>query len=111
MAWCPWHGVCTLSFGFSAVTYSGPWPREIGRNATSRLFLFHVFFLVVLFFFFPPRKTKQSEKQVEPIRLGMRYFTGFPWDILFVLWCWEADKLKCCSREMELEERDELATC
>lgn len=58
MAWCPWHGVCTLSFGFSAVTSSGPWPREIGRNATSRLFLFRVlfFFCCVVFLFFPPVK-------------------------------------------------------
>lgn len=74
-------------------------------------FVYYFFFLLCCFSFFSPCKTKQSEKQVEPIRLGTGYFTGLPWDILFVLWCWEADELKCCSREMELEERDELANC
>lgn len=58
MALCPWHGVCTLSFIFSAVTSSGPGPQEIGRNATSRLLLFSVFFCVV-FLFFPPVKQKK----------------------------------------------------
>lgn len=44
-------------------------------------------------------KTEQDNKQVEPISLGVGYFTGLLWDFLSALWCWEAEELKYCSRE------------
>lgn len=44
-------------------------------------------------------KTEQDNKQVEPVSLGVGYFTGLLWDFLFALWCWEAQELKYCSRE------------
>lgn len=52
---------------------------------------------VVGFHFF--LKTEQDNKQVEPISLGVGYFTGLLWVFLFALWCWEAQELKYCSRE------------
>ena len=74
---------------FSTVTFSGPGPWEIGRGASSCWVW--VFFL----------KTEQDKKQVEPVSLGVGYFTSLLRDFLFALRCWEADKLKYCSREAE----------
>lgn len=62
---------------------------------------------VVEFSFFL-KKTEQDKKQVEPISLGVGFFTGLLWDFLFALWCWEADELKYCSRETEKSWGDEM---
>lgn len=53
-------------------------------------------------------KTEQDKKQVEPISLGVGYFTGLLRDFLFALWCWEAGELKYCSRETEKSWGDEM---
>lgn len=46
-------------------------------------------------------RTEQDKKLVEPISLGVGYFTRLLWDFLFALWCWKADELRYCIRERE----------